>query len=124
MARYKETKLEYPTQDEAWDEFCETVHKLGGLDDIRRFFKDIFNRQERLMFVRRLQVAKMLESGASYDKIIESIGVGRQTIARVQRWLEFGRGGYKRAAKTDKEHDKKKLEVRYKKLYRGGGKGR
>src|SRR3989344_5449776 len=79
MARYRETRLPKPTQDEVWYEFCAVVYSLRSADDIRRFLRDLLNRQERLMLARRLQVAKMLQAGASYSDIIDALGVGKQT---------------------------------------------
>ena len=118
MARYRETRLPKPTQDEVWHEFCAVVYSLRSADDIRRFLRDLLNRQERLMLARRLQVAKMLQAGASYSDIIDALGVGKQTIARVQRWLHFGRDGYKRAIRISGTSDVKTLKRKYSVYYR------
>lgn len=78
---------------------------LAGLkteDAITEFLKDLLNRQERLMLVRRLQIAEMLESGETYVKIINKLHCGPATISRIERWLNFGRGGFKKAAKITK----------------------
>lgn len=71
--------------------------ELGEKSAIKYFLKDLLNRQERIMLIRRLLVAKMLLDGYTYDEIQNKLKVGKGTIAKVSRWLYFGRGGYKKA---------------------------
>ena len=99
MARFKPNRLPYSTQDAMWLRFCGVVHRLKSTEDIHRFFKDLFNRQERVMVVRRLEIAKRLYEGMTYEEIVKELKTSPLTIARVQRWLEFGREGYKTAIK-------------------------
>jgi len=77
--------------------FCETLSNLGSKNLISDFLKDLLNRQERMMLIRRLLIAEMLENGSTYREIIEKLKCGSPTIAKVERWLHFGRKGYKRA---------------------------
>ena len=102
MAKYSPKHLTYKQLDDLWDGFVDVLVKLQSRDSIKRFLKDLMNRQERIMFVRRLLIAKYLDEGYTYDEIMKNLAVGRATIARVQRWLEFGREGYKRAIKKFK----------------------
>lgn len=118
MARYKDKTDKKDTQDAVWDEFCQVVRDLETVDAVRRFFRDLFNRQERLMFARRLHVAALLVAGATYDEITASMGVGEGTVARVHRWVNFGRGGYLRAIAKLPERDKKRLKRKLFSLYR------
>lgn len=120
MGYYSDKRLPKPTQDEMWDQFCDLVVGLENRDSVKRFFCDLLNRTERLMLIRRLQIASLLESGASYRDIKEALGVGATTIARVHRWLEFGRGGYKRAVSRIKIRDRRKLKRAYASYYRKG----
>lgn len=52
------------------------------------------------MLARRLHIAALLEAGYSYEEIEKMLRTGKHTIARVQRWLSFGREGYKRAIRA------------------------
>lgn len=97
--RFPPHKLPYAEQDRLWSNFCAVLSMLRRKDDIQRFLKDLMNRQERMMFIRRVQIAKMLDRGATYDEIRKKLRTSTTTIAKVQRWLEFGREGYKRAIK-------------------------
>lgn len=100
MAKFDEKKLPYPTQDRLMEIFCAVVCKLKTKDAVRDFFKDLMNRKERMMLIRRLQIAEMLLEKYTYDEIVKKLKCGTPTIARVERWLEFGRGGYKQAIRA------------------------
>lgn len=103
MARYNANKIPYTKQDELLDKFCEVLCKLKTKSDVNDFLKDLLNRQERMMFIRRLLVAELLLKGKTYREIQSQLRVGPATIARVDRWLHFGRGGYKRAVLVKKK---------------------
>jgi len=49
------------------------------------------------MLARRIEIAKRLLEGESYDDIAKNLKVGKDTIGRVQGWLASGFGGYKKA---------------------------
>jgi len=97
MAKYDEKRLPYETQDRLMSSLCKTLHGLGGPTQIKHFLKDLLNRKERMMIMRRLLIAELLEQGYGYGAIKERLRCGDCTIARVQRLLNFGRGGYKLA---------------------------
>lgn len=113
MARYSDKRIAKPTQDELWNEFCDLVVNLKSREAVRRFFCDLFNRGERLMVARRLHIASLLEAGATYETIKATLGVGASTIARVHRWLEFGRNGYRSAVRHLPSRDRRSLERKY-----------
>lgn len=109
MARFSDKRVPKWTQDELWDEFCDLVVDLKSRDAVKRFFRDLLNRPERLMLARRLHVAALLEAGFTYREIKDILGAGSQLIARVERWLEFGRRGYKQAIKRMSNTDRRVL---------------
>lgn len=100
-----------------WKEFCKLIAQLRSEDEVRFFLSDLLNRQERLMLARRVHIASLLESGGTYHEIEEILHAGRPTIARVQRWLNFGRDGYRRVVKLLSTKDQKKLAARLRSLY-------
>lgn len=81
---------------------------MGDHDEVKRFLKDLLNRQERLMLVRRLSIADLLENGYTYQEITNRLGASSSTIARVHRWLKFGRDGYRRAIRRLRKQRGKK----------------
>ena len=105
MARYNEKLISYATQDRLMNQFCEMLSKLKTSDQIRNFLKDLLNRQERLMLIRRLLIAELLEEKMKYSDIQKQLRCGSTTIARVERWLSFGRGGYKIAIRLRRRVD-------------------
>jgi len=100
MARFSEKSIPYETQERLMNLFCDMLAKLHTRKTIHDFLKDLLNRQERIMLIRRLMIAELLERGYTYREIREQLHCGNSTIARVERWLRFGRGGYKAAIKV------------------------
>lgn len=103
MARCNANKISYAKQEEFTDTFCKVVCGLKTKSAVRDFFKDLLNRQERLMLVRRLLVAELLLEGKTYREIQNHLQMGPSTIARIDRWLHFGRGGYKQAVQAKRQ---------------------
>ena len=94
MVRYNEKRIPYTLQEKLLDRLCETLVTLKTKEAISDFLKDLLNRQERAMLVRRLLIAQLLIEGVKYRDIQVRLHCGMSTIARVERWLHFGRGGY------------------------------
>ncbi|HBV33237.1 TPA: hypothetical protein DIC39_02560 [Patescibacteria group bacterium] len=97
MARYNEKRIAYVTQDKLLGILSQTFSKLGKSKAIHDFLKDLLNRQERAMLTRRLLIAQFLVDGVTYSDIQKKLKCGASTIAKVERWLNFGRGGYRTA---------------------------
>jgi len=99
MAKYNEKRIPYATQERLINVFCKILSKLSSAREIHDFLKDLLNRKERIMIIRRLLIAELLETGYTYEAIRKRLKCGNTTIAKVERWLSFGRGGYKKAIK-------------------------
>jgi TrpR-related protein YerC/YecD len=64
--------------------------------ELKAFFRDLMSERDLREFAMRWEVAKMLDAGFSYTEIQEKIeGVSAPTIAKINRWLKEGCGGYK-----------------------------
>lgn len=59
------------------------------------FLRDLLTEAEIKEFANRWKVARMLDQKISYEKIEKETGMSSTTIARVQKWLTKGKGGYK-----------------------------
>ena len=77
------------------DRLFEAVLKLEDRDECYRFFKDIATVNEIKSLGQRLEVARMLICGNTYDEIREKTGVSTTTISRVKKSLYYGEDGYK-----------------------------
>lgn len=77
---------------------------LKNIDEAKRFFRDLLTEQEIIEFAKRWQAAQMLNRGIPYSKIEKETGLSSTTVARVSRWLNKGKGGYKLMLKRLKFH--------------------
>lgn len=73
----------------------DAVIRLQTRDEARRFLRDLLTEPEILEFTNRWQAAQMLYNGVPYSVIEQKTGMSSTTIARISRWLNRGRGGYK-----------------------------
>lgn len=82
-------------KDELNDQLCKAVLKLETIDECYQFFEDICTISELKSMSQRLEVARMLQTGHTYDEIVEFTGASTATISRVKRCLNYGADGYK-----------------------------
>ncbi len=71
------------------------VLSLKTEDECKRFLRDLLTEAEIKEFANRWKVAQMLNKKVPYEKIEKETGMSSTTIARVQKWLTRGMGGYK-----------------------------
>lgn len=83
-------------RDPETDELFRGVLTLTSVEECYEFFQDICTINEVKAMTQRLQVAKMLQAGTSYDTIVEKTGASTATISRVKRCLVYGADGYKK----------------------------
>ena len=76
------------------DELFEGILQLQTVEEGYAFFEDICTVNELKALSQRLQVAKMLRAGDSYETIVEETGASTATISRVKRCLVYGADGY------------------------------
>lgn len=76
------------------DNFYKAILSLKNENACRRFFEDICTPKELKDFGDRLKVAELLVEGKTYEKITEKTGMSSTTIARINRALVHGEGGY------------------------------
>ena len=81
---------------EATKEFFKALLLLESEEDCRDFFEDICTVKELQDISQRLEVARMLDDGKSYQVVSKETGASTATISRVNRCLVYGSGGYKK----------------------------
>ncbi len=81
-------------KDELNDQLCEAVLVLENVEECYQFFEDICTISELKALAQRLEVARMLKDGHTYDDIVERTGASTATISRVKRCLNYGADGY------------------------------
>ena len=77
------------------DALFSSVLLLTSLEECYRYFEDLCTIQEVRDLGQRLEIAKALDAGGSYQSAIERTGVSTATIGRVKRCLNYGAGGYR-----------------------------
>lgn len=82
-------------KDEINDQLCDALLMLNSREECYEFLEDICTIGELRALAQRLEVAKMLSAGYTYDAIVERTGASTATISRVKKCLNYGADGYK-----------------------------
>ncbi len=96
-------------------DFYDIVTHLEKKKDVVGFFMGLLTPSESIMFARRIQVAKLLLAGKSYDNITKELGVGKTTIMSIRQWIDSESQGFReqieKQQKRQKRHegDKRKM---------------
>lgn len=77
------------------DQFFDAVLQLKNREECYRFFDDVATMNEIQSLSQRLQVARMLEEGNTYNEIEKDTKASTATISRVRRCLDYGSDGYR-----------------------------
>jgi TrpR-related protein YerC/YecD len=80
--------------DPAVDQLFEAILTLETMEDCYRFFDDLCTVNEIESLSQRLEVARMLRKGHTYNQIEAETGASTATISRVKRCLNYGNDGY------------------------------
>ena len=81
-------------RSEPIDTLFRAILSLQDLDECYCFFGDLLTVQELSAFAQRLQVARMLSEGKTYETIRAESSTSSSTITRVNTELRYGSGGY------------------------------
>lgn len=95
-------------KDALTDQLCEGVLLLNDREESYQFFEDICTISEIKALAQRLEVARMLSVGHTYDDIVARTGASTATISRVKRCLNYGADGYKTVLERLAEKEKAK----------------
>ena len=81
-------------KDDGLDLLFQAILQLQTQEECYQFFEDVCTVNELKALAQRLQVAKMLRDGRTYQQIETETGASTATISRVKRYLNYGAGGY------------------------------
>ena len=79
----------YPSQD-----LMKAILSIENEAECYEFLNDICTIQELEKMSQRLEAAKLLSEGITYEKVIEQTGISSTTLSRVSRCIKYGDGGY------------------------------
>lgn len=78
----------------ALDQLFQAILSLETLEECYSFFDDLATVNEIQSLAQRLEVARMLRDGNTYQKIESETGASTATISRVKRCLNYGNDAY------------------------------
>ena len=81
-------------RDQLTDQLCQAILSLDTMEECYQFFEDVCTIGELRDMAQRLEVARMLYEGNTYDDIVAQTGASTATISRVKRCLNYGADGY------------------------------
>ena len=94
-------------EDHEMDDLVDAILSLQNKREAKRFLRDLLTESELLELGNRLKAARMLYDQVPYTTIEEQLGLSSTTVARISKWLNHGKGGYRlileRLAKRDEE---------------------
>ena len=76
------------------DRMYEAILSLHTVEECKKFFDDLCSISELMAMEQRFQVASCLNEGMIYNDILAETGASSATISRVNRSLQYGKGGY------------------------------
>lgn len=82
-------------RDDQTDALFRSILALKSIEECYYYFEDLCTNKEVRDFGQRLEIAKELDEGRSYQQVAEATGVSSATIGRVKRCLDYGPGGYR-----------------------------
>ncbi|NCO24119.1 MAG: hypothetical protein COZ07_04735 [Candidatus Infernicultor aquiphilus] len=86
----------YPRwRDEFIDQLFKAILLLKNEKECYSFFEDLATVNEIKEFSLRFEMARMLNTGSTYEEIFNKTGASSATISRVKRYLNYGADGYK-----------------------------
>ena len=71
------------------------ILRLNTPEECAAFLEDICTIKELTDLSQRLEAARRLDRGESYQTISQELGLSTATIGRVSRCLRYGSGGYR-----------------------------
>ena len=77
------------------DALFEAILSLETKEDCYMFFEDLCTIKELNDMAQRLEAAKMLLDGKTYEQIVKAVEISTATISRINRCIQYGAGGYR-----------------------------
>lgn len=77
------------------DSLFQAILALQTPEECYAFFEDLCTMKELGDMAQRLQAAKMLLQGKTYEQIVKSAEISTATISRINRCIQYGNGGYR-----------------------------
>lgn len=84
-----------PRRNETTDALFDTILSLETREECYSFFEDLCTVKEISDMAQRLEAAKLLLDGNTYEQIVKAVEISTATISRINRCIQYGSGGYR-----------------------------
>ena len=95
LFEHTETRMNKKIKNPETDHLFQAILTLKNLDECYAFFEDICTFKEIDAMGARLEAAKLLDKGNTYEEILKKINISYSTLSRVSKAFKYGTGGYK-----------------------------
>ena len=93
------------------DALFDAILSLEDRDECYQFFEDLCTVKEVADMAQRLEAAKLLLAGKTYEQIVRSAEISTATISRINRCIQYGSGGYQAIIERLQEKEKEKEQA-------------
>ena len=84
-----------PRRNETIDALVDAILSLETREECYDFFEDLCTVKEISDMAQRLEAAKLLLDGSTYEQIVKTVEISTATISRINRCIQYGTGGYR-----------------------------
>lgn len=114
MAKFSRIpKLSKKERQELLIALCEALSSIKNKEEAAKFLADLLSPQELEMIAKRLEIARLLIDGETYEVISGKLKVGFSTIARVNAWLTLSGEGFRLIIKRNPKRKEKNSEEKW-----------
>ena len=92
-----------PRRNETIDALFDAILSLETREECYDFFEDLCTVKEISDMAQRLEAAKLLLDGSTYEQIVKTVEISTATISRINRFIQYGTGGYRQTIEKVRE---------------------
>ena len=92
-----------PRRNETIDALFDAILSLETREECYDFFEDLCTVKEISDMAQRLEAAKLLLAGSTYEQIVKTVEISTATISRINRCIQYGTGGYRQTIEKVRE---------------------
>ena len=92
-----------PRRNETIDALFDAIISLETREECYVFFEDLCTVKEISDMAQRLEAAKLLLDGSTYEQIVKTVEISTATISRINRCIQYGTGGYRQTIEKVRE---------------------
>ena len=92
-----------PRRNETIDALFDAILSLETREECYDFFEDLCTVKEISDMAQRLEAAKLLLDGSTYEQIVKTVEISTATISRINRCIQYSTGGYRQTIEKVRE---------------------